>query len=183
MKVSHIELSTKQDLEIYMSPVRQRLLRELDLAGAPQTPKALSLRLGVSPSSVQHHLAKLLGLGVVKVDHTERINGITATYYAPTGVSVRIGSNRTDCRNEREALAMQVIQTSVQGYFDAMHRLGSDATEDSGYSMTGIVHLSPEDWARFRALVSAFLEGHSLPGAGTSPYEIAVLGYRAEVGP
>ena len=50
-----IRLETRQQLNIYMSPVRQELMRLLRLAEEPMTPKALADRLGVSPSSVQHH--------------------------------------------------------------------------------------------------------------------------------
>lgn len=68
-----IELNTTKDLEIYMSPVRQQLISVHETAAAPQTPKALSLRLGISPSSIQHHLKLLLELGVVTVDPQERV--------------------------------------------------------------------------------------------------------------
>lgn len=124
MEPTLIELNTKKDLEIYISPVRQQLINALETAAAPQTPKALSLRLGISPSSIQHHLKLLLELGVATVDHQEMINGITATYYAATRATVRIGSHRADCRNEREALSLQVLQNAVQGYFEALHRKG-----------------------------------------------------------
>lgn len=175
-----LELNTKKDLEIYMSPVRQQLLRALAVAAAPLTPKALSLRLGISPSSVQHHLGKLLSLGVVKVDHTERINGITATFYVPTNVTVRLGSGRSDCRNEREALAFQVIQTAVQGYFDALHRAGSGWTAASGDAATGVVYLTAEDWEELRTYFHVFMERHKDPLPGTTPWELALVAYDAE---
>lgn len=183
MEAPILELDSKKDLEIYMSPVRQQLLRALAVAAAPQTPKALSLRLGISPSSVQHHLGKLLSLGVVKVDHTERINGITATYYVPTNVTVRLGSGRADCRNEREALAFQVVQTAVQGYFAALHAAGSGWTAASGDASTGVIYLTPEDWEEFRALYVSFMERHSTPAPGTSPWEFALVAHDAGVGP
>ena len=172
-----IELNTMQELKVYMSPVRQQLLRILELSGRPMTPKSLSLRLGVSPSSVQHHLKQLLPLGVVKVDHQERINGIVATYYACTGATVCIGATRADLRNDREALAFQVVQTAVQGYFETMHRLGPTMPEEGGDAMAGVLHLTEADWLAFRTQVKAFFDAHSLPGPDTSPWEFALLAY------
>ena len=48
-----IHLTTREQLNVYMSPVRQELLRQLRLAQGPQTAKALSDKLKISPSSVQ----------------------------------------------------------------------------------------------------------------------------------
>ena len=174
-----IELNTKADLEIYMSPVRQQLLRRMNLSGSPQTPKALSLALGISPSSVQHHLKKLLSLGLVKVDHTELINGITATYYAPTDVTVRLGMGRQDLRNEREALVFQLIQDTVQGYFEAVRRAGTDWDLSSGDAALGVAYLTAEDWAGFQACYRRFLEDHKRPAPGAAPWELALVAYNA----
>lgn len=63
-----IVLTTKKELEIYMNPSRQEIIRELGRAGEPVTPKYLSERLKISPSSIQFHLKKLEGLGIVQLD-------------------------------------------------------------------------------------------------------------------
>ena len=44
-----IVLTTKKELEIYMNPSRQEIIRELGRAGEPVTPKYLSERLKISP--------------------------------------------------------------------------------------------------------------------------------------
>ncbi len=64
--MDHIKLSTKKELEIYMNPVRQNLLRLLERSKLPMTPKQLSLKLDISPSSVQHHIKKLESLGSLR---------------------------------------------------------------------------------------------------------------------
>ncbi|NLT49026.1 MAG: helix-turn-helix transcriptional regulator, partial [Clostridiales bacterium] len=74
--MKRIKLTTKKELNIYMSPVRQQLLRQLSIANGPMTPKMLSDSLGISPSSVQHHIRKLSELELIELDHTEVINGI-----------------------------------------------------------------------------------------------------------
>lgn len=50
-----IILRTKKELEIYMNPVRQEILHEMQRAGVPVTPKYLSNALGISASSIQFH--------------------------------------------------------------------------------------------------------------------------------
>jgi hypothetical protein len=49
-----VVLTTKEELNIYMSPTRQQLLRLLNVANTPMTPKMLSDKLQISASSVQH---------------------------------------------------------------------------------------------------------------------------------
>ena len=177
-----IVLHTKKELEVYMSPVRQQLLRVLALAGSPQTPKALSLRLGISPSSVQHHIKLLLDLGVVKVDHTEIINGITATYYAPTGATVRLGMDQSDGLNEREALALQLVQNVLQGFGEALRRRreATDSLEELaryGDLLTGVIHLTSDECAGLLKGMRDFMEAHKHPGPDTVPWELAFVAY------
>lgn len=43
--------------------------------------------MDISPSSVQHHIKKLISLDLLELDHTELIQGITARYYKFTDAS------------------------------------------------------------------------------------------------
>ena len=47
----------------------------------PATCKQLADAMGISASSVTHHMKKLEKLGLVELDHTELIRGITAKYW------------------------------------------------------------------------------------------------------
>ena len=58
-----IILSGKRELDIYVNPQRQNLLRCMRIASIPLTPKGIADRIGVSASSVQHHIRKLLEIG------------------------------------------------------------------------------------------------------------------------
>ena len=86
-----IVLQGKKELDVFINPQRQRLLRCMNLAGEPLTPKQIADRMELSPSSVQHHVQKLLALGLVELHHTETIHGITARYYRVAAKTVRIG--------------------------------------------------------------------------------------------
>ena len=105
-----VVLVGKKELDIFINPQRQRLLRAMTLAGQPMTPKQLSGELGISPSAVQHHLGKLVELGVVAESRTERIHGITAHYYAALPVSVRVGCG---VRDEHEGQRMALVQNGI----------------------------------------------------------------------
>ena len=56
MKV--IDIKTRKQLDTYMNPQRQRLLKCLELNTTPMTPKQISDMLKISPSSVTFHLKK-----------------------------------------------------------------------------------------------------------------------------
>ncbi len=105
-----ITLATKEQLDIYINPQRQRLLRFLAITARPMTPKELSVALGISASATQHHIARLVSLGVVALSHTKQIRGITAHYYHALPVTVRIGYGSVP---EEQAQRIAIIQNSV----------------------------------------------------------------------
>ncbi len=189
MEKKIIHLTTREQLNVYMSPVRQELLRRLRLAEGPQTAKALSDKLKISPSSVQHHLKKLLELGAVEVDHRAVINGITATYYRETRAEVRVGLDRDDgLRDEREALATDIVNRTLQSFFRDARKVGAGMTEEEaaeyGDFFSGVAHLAPEEQRELRRLIRAFLDEHDCPAPGrTQKWEYVVLAHRMEETP
>ncbi len=174
-----IRLTTKKELNIFMSPVRQQLLRILTLADGPMTPKMLSDRLEISPSSVQHHLRKLLELGIVELSHTEEINGITARYYRPAEVSVQIGlEDSNELTPQKQVLMQNILAQVYDGFREQMgKRRGSEPTW--GDLQTGALHLKDEDAARLMQMVKEYIEQYARPGVGTNPWELAFIFYKA----
>lgn len=181
-----IHLSTREELNIYMSPIRQELLRALRLGGMPMTPKSLSDRLHISPSSVQHHLKKLLSLGVVEVDHQEVINGITATYFRESFATVRIGLERGDeVREEWEVMVTDMVNRTFQGFLklvrSAPKDLPAEKLGEHGMVINGVVRLSPREREELTELVSDFLRAHEAPAPErTECWDCVVLAYRPE---
>ena len=92
--MKEIILDTPEKNKIYMNPQRQRLIRLMQVSGEAMTPKQLSNELGISPSAVTAHIKKLESLGLIKLDHTKKINGITAKYYALEDVSISLKFNQ-----------------------------------------------------------------------------------------
>lgn len=182
-----ILLSTKKELEIYMNPCRQEILREMGRAGEPVTPKHLADCLGISPSSIQFHLKKLEGIGLVALDHTEKIRGITARFFALTDVDVSIGCHLDDCREEREIVLENIVRNVFEGCRQTMRSTAQtvkglpleEAAEKSSCDiLTGINFLTDEEIAELRILVQDFLASHSKKRPGTHPWEYGILAYK-----
>ncbi len=177
-----ITLSGKRDLDIYVNPQRQRLLRLMTIIGRPVTPKELSDRMGISASSVQYHLKKLAGLGLVRLSHTERIRGITARFYIAPPVTVTLGCLSQDGNNPQRVALMQ---SSVNGVFNGFLRYFSRVVETPalaeplGDVMWGVVHLGEAEARELSALVRRFLQEHEAAGEGCSPWEYALIAYPA----
>lgn len=184
-----IALTTKEELNIYMSPTRQQLLRELSISGIPMTPKILAGRLQISASGVQFHIKKLMSLGLIELDHTEKINGITASYYKPAEVTVQIGLNLTDgLTQERELLIQDSIARIYDGFNKQMTkrvRLHGELDPDSltkwGDIVTGVIHLEQQESDELIKLITEFLDKHGKATKTSSPWEYALIAYNAEV--
>jgi DNA-binding transcriptional ArsR family regulator len=141
--VDTVLLKGKRELDIYINPQRQELLRRMRLAGAPVTPKQLSDRMGISASSVQHHIKKLLELGVVELDHTERIRGITASYYHVPPKVVRIGGLIEDENAvQRLALMQNALTQTFSGFSEYLNRGAANLGDrQHGDMLYGIIRL------------------------------------------
>jgi len=183
-----IALTTKEELNIYMSPVRQQLLRQLSISNAPMTPKMLAVKLGISASGIQHHVKKLMSLGLIELDHTKVINGITASFYKPSQVIVQIGLGRDDdLARQRETLVQDSIAQVYDGFrMQMMKRIGLQEDRDPdnlrkwGDILSGVVHLNEHESDELMKLVNAFIEQHDMPKADCSPWEYAIIMYNAE---
>ncbi|HEX2947002.1 MAG TPA: winged helix-turn-helix domain-containing protein [Clostridia bacterium] len=186
-----IELTTKEELNIYMSHVRQQLLRQLSISGVPMTPKMLADKLHISASAAQHHIKKLMSLGLIEPDHTESINGITASFYKPAQVTVQIGLGRNDdLVRQRDALMQDSIAQVYDGFCDHMQaRLGLSGSKDIdglrkwGDILTGVAYLNDEESRELMKLIDNFIEKHATPGIDSHPWEYALIVYNAEEAP
>ena len=175
-----IILSGKRELDIYMNPQRQNLIRCMQIAGVPMTPKQLSEKIGISASSVQHHIRQLVELGLVELDHTELIHGITASYYRILPKSIQIGSLVDDeNRNQRFAL-MQTEITRVFDGFSTYCHANLDAisgTQQFGDMVSGITHLTPSEAKELYGVIRDFLDRHEERRTDTAAWEYALVAY------
>ena len=180
-----IVLSGKKELDIYINPQRQKLMRCMRLAQAPQTPKQLADQMDISASAVQHHLKKLGALGLVEVSHTERIRGITASYYKLLPKTVSIGGPMGELiQDEYAEQRLALLQNSVSAVFEgfAQYCKKADATGcrlERGDVLSGILYLAPQDAKELYGIIQAYLDAHETAKAGGEPWEYALIAYPA----
>lgn len=180
-----ITLTTHKQLDIFMNPQRQRLLKALDITGRPMTSKELSDMLGISASSVSHHIKKLEQLGVVELDHTESIHGIQAKFYGKVPVSVSLGGDRDDDLKAERGVLADYIMTDIWNGLKKNMEEAEDKTSvmNTGDFFSGIVHLRKEDAQKLYQLILDYTQDHSTPGEDTVPWEygLAVFPHKNKV--
>ncbi len=181
-------LSTKKELEIYMNPVRQQLLRILELSKEPLTPKMISDKMGISASSVQHHIGKLMSLGLLELDHTRQINGITAKFYKSSYAMVQIGLEYNDqWTSQREVYLQEKVAQAYEGFIsykrkvlDSGQEVRPDMVHQFGDIITGVMHLTEEESKELFQMISRYLKAHDKPSEEKSPWEYALILYQAK---
>lgn len=182
-----IKLTTKKELNIFMNPTRQQLLYQLAITKTPMTPKMLADKLCISASSVQYHIKKLISLNLIELDHTEVINGITASFYKPTQVTVQIGLDQADAlAPQRKVLLQNSIAQVYEGFNQQIKKVArvygnsnAEHLQKWGDILTGIVHLSEEESNKLLGLIYTFLEQHAKPTADSNPWSYAIIAYNA----
>lgn len=178
-----IVLTGKKELDIYVNPQRQNILRLMQIHGKPLTAKQIADRVGISASSVQHHIRLLRELGIVEQSHTEQIHGITATYFRVLPVNVRIGSFIADEHsNQRIALMQGNLNSAFTGFLDYCAASCNAETCDQqfGDMLHGITHLRQDEAKQLYQLITDFLQTHETPAENTSAWEYALIAYPAE---
>lgn len=180
-----IVLSGKEELDIYINPQRQKLLRCMKMNGAPMTPKQISDQIGISPSAVQHHIKKLVKLGVVELSHTKMIRGITARFYYVPPKTITIGGMIEDENTEQRLAIMQNSITDVFTSYSEYCKKGvSNISKDEQYGdmLSGLIHLKPEEAKELYGLIRKFLDEHEQKGKtdqSEKPWEYALVFYPA----
>ncbi|HML69269.1 MAG TPA: helix-turn-helix domain-containing protein [Clostridia bacterium] len=175
-----IILSGKKELDIYMNPQRQNLLRQMQIVGEPMSAKQIADIIGISASSVQHHIRLLLELGIVEQSHTAQIHGITATYFRALPKTVQIGSLMADEHtNQRIALMQANLNGTFNRFVDYCAASSAETIKESQFGdlLSGIVHLKPDEAKELYALITRFLQAHETASKGASAWEYALLAY------
>lgn len=177
-----LSISTREQLDIYMNPQRQRLLHEMQVLAHPATCKQLADIMGISASSVTHHMRKLETLGLVEVDHTEVVRGITARFWRaiPTEVSLRVDEH-TDLQEEK-MLLLDYLNQQVFAGLRAYAASDAQAREEElglahGELRSGVLYLTEDEARAFQRMVNDFIETHEQPGAHAVPWEFSVACY------
>ncbi len=176
-----IVLATKKELDIYINPRRQEILRQMQIVNKPITPKELSRRLNISASSVQHHLKKLESLGVVKLHHTELMRGITAKFYWVPPRTINMGRTPNSAENaQRIAIMQNNLASTFSGFANYAQTTQSPPQEALGDMNWGILHIEESEVLELKKLIMAFIHEHEKPGAKGIPFAYTTIFYPIE---
>lgn len=140
------------------------------------TPKQVADSLSMTSSSAKHHILRLVGLGAVEIDRTERINGITATFYRRTSATISIGY---DGKGPRDALVQNLLKEVQDGFFSHDRVVDDPDGHFMGDVLTGVLHLGQEEADELMDIIRSYIASHEKKGAGTLPFVYSVVTYRA----
>jgi len=180
-----IYLDGEESLRIFSLPLRQKILREMHKTGVPMTAKQIADRLGITPSSAQHHLKRLESIGLVEPDHIESINGIQAKFMRAADVMVSIGQQyQDDTSLARDALVKSHLLEAYDGFqrvVEHARTLPEKHTQTGNDIFTEIAHLTDAEALELRAMVMDYAQQHKRAGAGTKPWQIVYMAYDMEL--
>ncbi|MGF7048706.1 uncharacterized protein YdiU (UPF0061 family) [Paenibacillus sp. DS2015] len=71
-------------------------MNEFQKIDRPATVKEIADLMGEVPAKVYYHAKKLISIGLLTLDHTRQINGITAKYYLPFQGNISIKRSEID---------------------------------------------------------------------------------------
>ena len=178
---AEITIQSKEELDIYMNPQRQRILKCMELKAIPMTPKQISDELGISPSSVTFHIKKLLEIGVVELDHTEMVRGICAKYYRRIPVQVKLRSGDADDLQWEKGVLLDYIMGDVwKGFRSHLKASTNKPDEQRGDAVNGVVYLSSEEASELMEYIYRFLKEHGEYKKEAIPWEVALVAYPRE---
>lgn len=89
-------LATADEIKAFSDPYRLQILYTFKKMGRPATVKQIGDAMGEVPAKVHYHVKKMEKSGVLRLTHTEEINGIIAKYYEPAAESFAIKSEELD---------------------------------------------------------------------------------------
>jgi len=181
MRSDFIYLTTEKQIRIYMFPLRQKILKLMNLEGKPMTAKQIADQLSITPSSAKHHILKLEEISLVTLDHQELINGISASYYKTTGKNVSIGQNFNDAFSaERDAYVKNNIYRAYNDYQSLVNANRQNKTDAMvGDLISGIVHLTDKQAREIHDVILEFMQKNRESNAKTNPWSFTILAYNS----
>ncbi len=175
MTRKEIKLASEKELKIFMDPIRQRVLRAMEIAG-PMTSKRIADELGMTPASAKHHLTQLESIGLVELDHTEMIHGITAKYYRAVEADIKLGMGENKYLTEQIIITENQVMSVFKNFTNNVISRGpNDQSTLPGDCNTGVVHLTQQQYQEFNEYVQNFYQKYQVPSQGTKAYEVALI--------
>lgn len=168
-----------ENMILYLTPQRQKLLKIMEQSDCSMTPKEISLVLKVSPSSVTYHLKKLQEIGLVDLDFTKKINGIQANYYKKIPANVNLKGNvNDDLQTEKILILDYIVNDTLNDFKKYLYSVSSQSqnnTELLGDSINGTFYLTDDEVIEIKSLLKKFSDDHSFKTTNSRPWKINII--------
>lgn len=186
------ELCTFDEIRAYSDPYRMRILREFYNLDRPATSKQIADIIGDVPSKVYYHIKKLEKYHIIKLDHTEEINGIVAKFYEPVAKEYVLNDENisslpfTSIKSDVENLIHNLYRSSEDIFMIEMRKRvkekGDEAKiEFDGHTMHGGwlcnnegVYLTEEEAKQFSDFIESITTKHTKHEDNTKKYHIFI---------
>lgn len=156
------KIETDEEIKIFSDPYRMRIINAYIKAGKPMTVKGVADLMGEVPAKVHYHVKKLISIDILRLDHTEVINGITAKYYILTTDSFRVAYQNTsdqkalfDSTTNMMLSVVDEFKTDIVSNAEFIKSHSSDEKDDNNAFFTKeALNLSAEDYENFETELS-----------------------------
>ncbi|OAB35845.1 hypothetical protein PMSD_12645 [Paenibacillus macquariensis subsp. defensor] len=169
-----ITLKTLADIRIYSDPYRMDIMNEFQKLDRPATVKEIADIMGEVPAKVYYHAKKLISIGLLTLDHTEQINGITAKYYQAFQGIIAVKRSEIDAPienvlSETQKLLVDIYDKSKQKFISLM-----DINIPFGNISNRSIYLTKEEADQFHVMINEYCDKHQKqhPHLEQAKYEI-----------
>lgn len=152
-------IESDEEIKIFSDPYRMRIINAYIKAGEPMTVKGVADMMGEVPAKVHYHVKKLISIDILRLDHTEVINGITAKYYRLTTDSFRVAYQNTSDQkalfDSTTNMILSVVDEFKADIVSNAEYIKSHETKEpssmNGFFTKETMYLSKEDYESFEA--------------------------------
>lgn len=150
-------IETDEEIKIFSDPYRMSIINAYIKAGEPMTVKGVADIMHEVPAKVHYHVKKLISIDILRLDHTEVINGITAKYYRLTTDSFTVAYQNTANQKALFDATTNMILSVVDEFKNDIisnaeyiknHEIKDEALKN-GYFTKETMYLSEEDYEDF----------------------------------
>lgn len=157
-------LKTLEEIKAFSDPYRLQILFTLKKLEKPSTVKQIADKMGETPAKVHYHVKKLEKFDILKLSHTEEINGIIAKYYDFTSESITIDSKQSDPAitklviNETQKAIASIYDESKKVVLKELQNIEDNANGNVNFFRSSNVLLSQERAKELNNYINEFFD-------------------------
>jgi DNA-binding Lrp family transcriptional regulator len=149
-----IKLLTKLDeIKIFSVPYRMKILDYMYSFKAPATVKNIADKMGETPAKIHYHIKKMETMGIVRLVHTENVNGIIAKFYEPAAENFDIrhitgqDQDKMKILNETQKSIAAAFEESKRNFIEQLEKVDK---KHNGYVTAEKIYLSEVEFENMR---------------------------------